>query len=112
VSDGVSALGSLRVVLEVGAFPLTGQPFSVVARDAASGGVKASTMALPEDGYRYVFADLKPGSYVIHAGTDLDSDGFFCEANDWCGDHGGATPADIDVTAGSRVRGVDIVLRK
>jgi hypothetical protein len=106
VSDGTSVVGSIRVLLEVGSFPLTGQTFVVVALENATGIVRSSGLAHPIDGYRYALAGLKPGAYTISAGTDLDDDGIFGEAADWQGDHG--TP--VTVTAGQRVSGVDIVL--
>ena len=73
--------------------------------------MRASEIAYPWRGYRYVVAGLAPGKYKIHAGTDLDADGFFCEAGDWCGDYGGATPVYVPVAAGAHVTGIDVTLR-
>ena len=108
VSDGTSVVGSIRVLLEVGSFPLNGQPFVVAALENATGIVRSSGLVHPIDGYRYALAGLPPGDYTITAGTDLDDDGIFGEAVDWEGAHG--TP--VSVTAGQRVSGVDIVLHK
>jgi serine protease len=105
--DGASVLGVVRVALEVGPFPLPGQPVSVVAQDATTGQVRASAVAEPLEGFRFALRGLPPGDYVVHAGTDLDADGFFCETPDWCGDYGGAVPATVPVGPGEWVDGID-----
>jgi serine protease len=106
LTNGATVLGTVRVALEVGSWPLTGQPVQVVAQVAGSGQVRGSAVAEPGEGFRYAFR-LPPGDYLIHAGTDLDDDGFFCEAADWCGDYGGATPTAVHVSAGQWVDGID-----
>ena len=112
IFDGLSVVGSVRVVMEVGLIVLGGQPFSVVAQEQGTGIVRASAIAYPWDGYRYLLAGLAPGSYKVHAGTDLDADGFFCEAPDWCGDYGGSPPVYVPVAAGARVGGIDVTLKR
>lgn len=111
VRNGTTPLGILRVVVEVGAQPLGGIGFSVVAIDDATGSVVRSGVAVAETGYRFALRELLPGRYRVHAGTDLDHDGFFCEAPDWCGDFGGAVPAKVDVTGGQAATGIDIELK-
>jgi serine protease len=111
VKNGTTPLGLLRVVLEVGAAPLDGIAFSVVAIDNASNGVVKSSLALPETGYRFTLRGIAPGTYRIRAGTDLDRDGFFCEAPDWCGDYGGAVPGTVTVTSGQVTTGADVELK-
>jgi serine protease len=111
VTDGTSVRGSVRVVMEVGPPPVTGQTFQVVAQETGSGIVRASGFAHALEGNRYVLIDLPPGSYVVKAGTDLDDDGFFCEAADLCGRHGGFdTPVPVVVDAGERATGVDVAV--
>ena len=112
VFDGSAAVGSIRVVMEVGLVVLGGIPFSVVAQEQGTGIVRASAIAYPWDGYRYLLAGLQPGSYKVHAGTDLNADGFFCQAPDWCGDHGGSPPVYVPVAAGAHVGGIDVTLKR
>ena len=64
-----------------------------------------------ETGYRFALRGILPGTYRIRAGTDLDRDGFFCEAADWCGNYGGAVPGTVVVTAGGVTTGADVTLR-
>ena len=108
LTDGVANVGAIRVVLEVGSFPLTGAILSVVAQRAGTGQAVAVGRAYPWDGYRYVLMDVPPGTYTLTAGTDLDADGFFCEGPDWCGDYGGGSPETVVVPEGGRVGGIDI----
>jgi serine protease len=111
VRDATAILGSIRVVMEIGMDPLTGETLQVVAQEAQTGIVRASGFAHPWQGYRYVLKDVPPGEYVLKAGTDLDGDGFFCESVDLCGRHGGLTaPLPVSVQAGTRLTSVDIVL--
>ncbi len=112
LDNGIVALGSIRVVMEVSAYPLTGQSVVLVARKASDGGVVKRTFASPLDGFRYVFPDLPPGDYVIHAGTDFDADGFFCEAGDWCGDYAGAPGGVVTLPPGGHAQGVDVLLTR
>ena len=107
VSDGVTTIGAIRVLLEVGPFPLVGQRFVVAALEDATGIVRSSGFVEPIDGYRYALAGLPPGSYTVSAGTDLDGDGIFGEAPDWAAEH-----APVTVAAGQRLTGVDLVLTK
>ncbi len=111
VMDGTTALGLVRVVLEVGAQPLNGIAFSVVAINDSNGGVVKSGLAIAETGYRFALRGIAPGTYRIRAGTDLDRDGFFCEAADWCGNYGGVVPGTLPVTSGQVTTGADVVLR-
>ncbi len=111
VKNGSTTLGLLRVVLEVGPAPLDGVGFSVVALNPTSGAVVKSAVAVPQTGYRYAFRGLPAGTYKIRAGTDLDHDGFFCEAADWCGDYGGTVPGTVTVTANQVTTGADVVLK-
>jgi serine protease len=108
LTDGVETLGAVRVVLEVGSFPLTGAILSVVAQRAGTGQAVAVGRAYPWDGYRYVLKDVPPATYTVTAGTDLDGDGFFCEGPDWCGDFGGDEKDTVVVPSGGRVDGIDI----
>jgi len=108
LSDGVANLGAIRVVLEVGSFPLTGAILSVVAQRAGTGQAVAVGRAYPWDGYRYLLKDVPPGTYTLTAGTDVDGDGFFCEGPDWCGDYGGDSVETVVVPSGGRVSGIDI----
>jgi serine protease len=110
VRNGATTLGSVRVVMEVGPFPFLGAPISVVLRLASNGGVVASALAFPETGYRYVFEGVAAGDYVVHAGTDNDRDGFFCEAGDACGDYGGSPPVPFHVADGQRRTAIDVIV--
>jgi serine protease len=98
ITDGAAALATIRVVMEVGGLRLDGQPFSIVALQSSNGIVRASGIAQPIDGYRFALTGLAPGTYTLHAGTDLDGDGFFCEPGDFCGD----SATTVVVTAGGR----------
>jgi serine protease len=109
VTDGTTVLGSIRVVMEVGVNPPTGERLHVVAQEVSTGIVRASGFAHSWQGWRYVLKDLPAGEYTVMAGTDLDDDGFFCEAPDLCGRHGGfATPVEVVVPAGATVGGIDV----
>lgn len=111
VKNGATTLGLLRVVLEVGSAPLDGLGFSVVALDPTSGAIVKSAIAVPQTGYRYTFRGLPVGTYKIRAGTDLDHDGFFCEAPDWCGDYGGTVPGTVTVNPNQVTTGADVVIK-
>ena len=111
VRNGTTPLGLLRVVLEVGPAPLDGLAFSVVAIDNTTNGVVKSALAQPAAGYRFALRGVAAGTYRIRAGTDLDRDGFFCEAPDWCGDFGGSVAGTITVQPGLVTSGVDVELR-
>ena len=97
--------------MEVGSFPLTAATILVVARQQPSGVVRATALADPAHGFRYAFLGLSPGTYTITAGTDLDNDGFFCEAPDWCGSFGGTPATQIVVGAGDVVLGTNVTIR-
>jgi len=111
VSDGFSTIGSIRVVLEVGSFPLTAATILVVARQQPTGIVRASAIADGAHGFRYAFHGLAAGTYTVTAGTDLDDDGFFCEAPDWCGSFGGTPATPIVVGAGDVRLGTNVTIR-
>lgn len=110
IRNGAVPLGVLRVVLEVGDSPLDGVSFSLTAIDDATGVVVKSGFAIPETGYRFALRGVPEGRYRLRAGTDLDRDGLFCEANDWCGQLGGAIPGTVQVIAGQVASAGDIVL--
>ncbi len=112
VSDGFGTIGSIRVVMEVGAQPLTAATILVVARQQPSGVVRASAWADGAHGFRYAFHGLPPGTYVVTAGTDVDGDGFFCEAADWCGSFGGVPAAPIFAAAGDVLTGRNVTIRR
>jgi serine protease len=107
VTSPLAVLGSIRVVMEVGAAPLLeGATFQIVAREVGTGTVRASGFAYPWEGYRYLLQGLLPGDYTLFAGTDFDGDDVFCEGPDWCGTD--LTP--IHVEAGDFLTGRDLVL--
>ena len=110
VRQGSTVLGTVRVVLEVGPFRFLGAAVSVVLRRASTGGVVKSGFATSDQGYRYVFEGVAPDTYTVRAGTDVDGDGFFCEAADACANFGGPSATPFAVGAGVRVTGVDVVL--
>jgi serine protease len=111
VMSGATTLGLLRVVLEVGPAPLDGVGFSVVALDPVSGAIVKSAIAAPQSGYHYALRGLPAGTYKVRAGTDLDHDGFFCEAPDWCGNYGGTVPGTVTVHANQVTTGADVVIK-
>ncbi len=110
VRSGAQVLGSVRVVLEVGAFRFLGGAVPVVLRRASTGGVVMAAYASADQGYRYAFEGVAPDTYTVRAGTDVDEDGFFCEVGDACGNFGGTPATPFAVAAGARVTGVDVVL--
>jgi len=78
--------------------------------DAASGD-RLQSVALaadPVDGtYRYSFAEVAPGSYLVMAGTDSDHDGAICGPGEACGSYPLLTdPAAVTVTTGD-LTGID-----
>ncbi len=111
VSDGLATIGSVRVIMEVGAVPLTAATILVVVREQPSGVVRASALADGAHGFRYAFHGLAPATYVVTAGTDLDRDGFFCEAGDWCGSFGGTPAAPIVANAGDVLTGKNVTIK-
>ena len=111
VTDGAAVLGAIRVLLEVGTPPQTGEPFLVVAQQIGSGIVRSTTVAVAQDGYRFALLNVPAGTYTVKAGTDLDDDSFFCEGNDWCGSYGtegGAPPGQVVVGQGQSVSGLGV----
>ncbi len=111
VSDGFSTIGSIRVVMEVGSHPLTTATILVVARQQPSGVVRATALADGAHGFRYAFHGLAAGTYTVTAGTDLDNDGFFCEAPDWCGSFGGTTATPLVVEPGDVLLGTNVTIK-
>jgi serine protease len=51
----------------------------------------------------FLFEGLAPGTYYVFAGSDVDDDGWLCDAEDWCGSSG-----SVEVAAGQAIE--DVVL--
>lgn len=111
--NGVTVLGTLRVVMYVQMRPTAGVVFRVIARLADNQGARAFDVASPAVGYRYAFPRLGAGAFLAQAGDDMDQDGFICEAVGACGWYGGPSPGDalvILTNPTSMLFGRDIVL--
>lgn|GEM_PF-881269 len=107
------ALGLVRVIASVGAWPRVGSLFRVVAIDVANGGAPSLATAHPQHDYRYVLSNLNEATYQVRAGEDLDSDGFTCEPFDLCGWFGGLTQdlaTPLPFVPGTVVTGIDVTL--
>jgi len=52
---------------------------------AESTAFQAQGVADSEGNIVYNFSDIPSGSYVVYAGTDVDNDGFICQAGEGCG---------------------------
>jgi serine protease len=54
----------------------------------ATGDIFDDTATISPDGtYSYAIPQLKPGTYTLYAGTDMDNDGFICDAGEACGSY-------------------------
>ena len=53
--------------------------------DAATGMPIAQADAEAAGSYAFVFANRLPGTYLLAAGSDLDNDGYICDAGESCG---------------------------
>lgn len=109
----LATIGSIRVVVLSGQLNRAGRNVSVLARRANDGMADTQGTASPARGYRYWFTSLAPAPYKLMAGSDLDGDGFFCEASDCCGWYGGPSEADaavVQVASDSVFPGADVRL--
>ena len=57
----------------------------VLLIDAATGMPIAQADAEAAGSYAFVFANRLPGTYLLAAGSDLDNDGYICDAGESCG---------------------------
>lgn len=112
--SATGALGLVRVVVALPQnYPRAGVRLQVVPFSVETGGVPTTTVAHPENDYRFFVGGLAAGSWLLRAGEDLDADGYSCEATDVCGWYGGATQAlalPIPLAAGEAVEGLGITL--
>lgn len=91
-------------LIETGSDSLGGEvgPLFVLLVDAVSGVIVDQVQTNSTSRYAFAFAagNIRPGRYVVIAGTDRDNDGLICDLEDACGwseepitlEPGGATP--------------------
>lgn len=88
LSAAGAGTASLQLGLRVGAAPSgagkLGRLYALLI-DAATGLPIAQADAEAAGSYSFAFADRLPGSYFLAVGSDLDNDGFICDAGESCG---------------------------
>lgn len=105
---------SIEVRLSVGtAPPANVDTLYVIALDPFLWETQASATATRDTPFRYELPPVSAGQYLITAGTDLDDDGYICDAGEYCGWYPvGSDATLVRVLGNQTTRGVSFTVEE
>lgn len=116
ISGGLSL--DVRVSMTVGIIESQGELsrlyavlFDPDANDGAGESINlaAQIVNIGDGQVRYTFSGVAPGSYFVFAGTDIDNDGFICQAGEGCGAYPSMNQATRVETGADDITDLDFV---
>ncbi|MCU7905979.1 MAG: S8 family peptidase [Candidatus Thiodiazotropha sp. (ex Epidulcina cf. delphinae)] len=105
-----SATASVEVIMQVLDASLTGDAgthYVLLVNNSTSAALQQFKVEAGGDGANYSFSQVGPGDYLIIAGSDMDMDGFICDAGESCGAYSTVSQPSVITVGSTNVTGRD-----